>query len=116
MNAEMDLSYDRDLSLDKRASHLRNAEDYGSKAFELARKLANAGILAKVTLEQAILKGRRAEFEAKRGADLVEVRRLRDEAIQALSGALLEVQETNPANVSESSTWAEYWRDRLKRL
>ena len=116
MNVEMDLGYYRDLGLEKRESHLRSAEDYGNMALETARKLADAGTLAKVTLERAVLKGRRAEFEAKRGTGLLEVRRLRDEAIQDLARALQEVQEANPANVGESFAWAKYWRDRLKRL
>jgi hypothetical protein len=70
MNVELDMSHNRELSLERKESHLRKAEEYGDMAFEKARQSPNAGDLAQAKLEQAVLKVRRTEIEARRGNNL----------------------------------------------
>lgn len=113
MNVEMDMSYNRELSLEERGSHLQKAEDFGSEALAFARKSPNAGDVAQVKLEQAVVKGRRAEFEVKRGVSSQEIRRMKNDALRDISGALRELQESNRSNFNENLIWAEQWRDRL---
>ena len=113
MNVEMDMSYNRELSLEERGSHLHKAEDFGGEALAFARRSPNAGDVAQVKLQQAVVKGRRAEFEVKRGVSPQEIRRLKDEALRDISGALRELQESNRSNFNENQVWAKQWSNRL---
>jgi len=116
MTVETDMNYDRELSLEERRKHLQRAEYYAGLAFDQARTSSKALDLAKVKFEQAILKGRRAEFESKTGTDLWEVRRLRDEALRAISGALQDLENSNYDSINEKSACAQHWYNRLKGL
>jgi hypothetical protein len=115
-NAKLDMSFCKGLSLAEKESHLQKAEEYGGMALEKALQSSNAENLAKMKLEQAFLKARRTEIEAKMGSDAQEVRRLKDEALRAIVGSLQELKDANYSNYGGFLVLAENWQARLAKL
>lgn len=113
MNVEMEMSYKKQMSAEEKMSHLQAAEFYGSEASSWARSGGSVGSLAQVALQQAVLKGRRAEVDARRGMSSEEVRRQKDEAIAGITAALKELQYSKRPSLEETTVKAMNWRNRF---
>ena len=114
MNVEMEMSYGRELSAEKKRAHLQAADFYGAEASSWARSGGSAGSLTQVMLQQAVLMGRRAEVDARLGMSPQEVRRQKDNAISGITGALQELQYCRRSGLEETNVWAENWRRRFQ--
>lgn len=115
-SAELFMSCTPWLGLGEKESHLRKAEIYGDIAFEKARLSEDPGNLARTRLEKAFLKARGAEIEAKKRGNTQEMRRLEEEARQAISDSLQELNDANYPFWHEYSYAARHWQGRLVRL
>jgi hypothetical protein len=113
---ELNLTFCSALSLQERTSHLEQAERYTALAFDKARLADEAGDLATVRLDQAILKGRRAQLGAGRRTDPREVSRLRDEALQGIADVERELKCSSHHYAENNRNWAKHWRDQLLKL
>lgn len=114
MNVEMEMSYHRAMSAEDKMSHLKAAECYGVEASSWARNGGTAGCVTQVMLQQAVLKGRRAEVDVRLGLSPQEARRQKDEAIAAITGALQALQFFKRPNLAETTVWAMNWRNRFE--
>lgn len=114
MTVEMEMSYNRGISSEEKMSHLQNAEVYGDKALSWARRGGSRGDIAEVMLQQAVLKGRRAEVDARLGMNPQEVRKQKEEAISEITEALQELQCCERANLGNTTKWAKNWQDRFQ--
>lgn len=113
MNVEMEMSYSPRLTAQDKMLHLQAAHFYGVEASSCARSGGSVGGVAQVMLQQAVLKGRRAEVDARLGMSPQEVRRQKDEAISEIAGALQELQHSKRPNLEETTVWAMNWRNRF---
>jgi hypothetical protein len=113
---EINLTFCSVLSLQERTSHLEQAEGYTALAFDMARSAREAGDLATVRLDQAVLKGRRAQLGAQRGTDPREISRLRDEALQGIADVERELKGSSHHYAENNRKWANYWRDKFVKL
>ena len=113
MTTEMDITHDRNLSIEDRIAHHRSAKDYGVIASRLASTSPRPGADAQVKLEQAFLKGRKAELEDKRGADGKEIQRVKEEALKDMKAAMQRLSETNLSKFKAYETRVTKWQKRL---
>ena len=114
MNVEMEMSYNPILTAEQKMSHLRAAEIYATRASSCAHIWGSVGDVAHMMLQQAVLKGRSAEVEARLGMSPQEVRRQKDEAVSEIEGALQQMQHAKRANLEETTIWAINWRTRFQ--
>ena len=114
MNVEMELSYNKKMSAEEKMSHVQAANSYGAEASSWACSGGSESDLAQVMLQQAVVKGRKAEVDAKLGMSSQEVRRQKDEAILEMKEALLKLKHFERPSLQETTVRAMNWRNRLQ--
>ena len=116
MTVEADLSHNRHWKIEERIKHIRGADKYGAKARTLALDCKQRIAVVQVQLEQAFVKGRKAELEAQRGGgvvDLGEIQRVKEEARHGMKLAMQELRELDGCKYSSYLDRASRWEKRL---
>ncbi|KAL6719007.1 hypothetical protein ACLMJK_003242 [Lecanora helva] len=113
MTLECDLTNDRELSAQDKMKHMGLAEGYERKAMNAAFDSERPDARSQVKLEQAFLKGRRAEIESERGTHPDEIRRVKTEALGEMDTAMEELQRSNIQKHNEYQTRVSAWQRRL---
>ena len=113
MGVEFEMAFHRDMTQQEKLSHLSAAEQHGWDASYDARQSTNSGLLAQIQLYMAIIKGRSAEINERLGVGAQETRKKKDDALSEIAIAVEKVRELCPANLKESTDFAETWTKRL---
>ena len=114
MRVEMDLScFGGHEVLPQKIQHVKNAEEYCVEVTRAVLRSRDASAQVHVTLEQYILKGRRALLEFRQGADMDGIGRLMKDVIKGMDGALKELENINQVRFNENVKCALHWRDRF---
>ena len=114
MNVEIEMSYNRGLSIDQRLSHLQEAKVYSQKALEYALKSSRTGDAPLVQLYQAIVFGREAEVLGNR-LPRSEAHSRKEEAVQAITRALRELSKLKTPEVDKHYAWTQRWQVRFSQ-
>ena len=106
MIVEKKLSCDRSIT-EVKLSHIKEAEIWKSKILSqnLDTDTQNA-----VTLEEHIIRGRKARLELKLRPESVEARRAKDDAIREIDGILEELKEKNLNKYNDTVKYVQQWR------
>ena len=120
-NVELEMTFNKDLSLDERHSHLLAAEYFGTQASEIAGKLPKAWPLALIKLWQAVILGRGVELAIKRGVNTWKVSIAKEGIVQVIARALRGLQdselwESNDSLLREYERLAKHWQKRLSKF
>jgi len=114
VTVELNSTFRRALSVEKRQKHLRYAMTYCESAVGVARSgRAVPADLAHATLRKAVLQGRKSELAARAGMDPREVRQSKEKAVVDITLALQEMEKVDNASMEVSKAWGYSWRDRL---
>ena len=118
MVVETQMTYNHRKSLDEREAHLRRAEEYGNDASKAACGLSIARDLSRIKLEQGVVKARGVELKAKRNLEPLEIRMRKEEALETIGGALLELRSSDMAKSKYEDVlkYAAEWQQRLSKV
>ncbi len=88
------MSFDKGLDLEEKITYVEDAELYGAKAMAIVGISLVAGGSLQAKLEQAVLKGRKAELELRRGTSHRVIGSMKADAIRELKGASKGLEES----------------------
>ena len=108
------MSYNRRLTLAEMETHLEAAAKWGAAAKMASLLSHDAGVLAQIQFEEAILAARKTELRAKRGASAEDVRQMKDEATVIISRTLQQLQKSNIQRFEANQPRATFWKNRLR--
>jgi hypothetical protein len=92
------MSFDKGLDLEEKITYVEDAEFYGAKAMAIVGISLVAGGSLQVKLEQAVLKGRKAELELRRGTSHRVIDSMKADATRGLKGASKGLEESGNIN------------------
>lgn len=88
------MSFDKGLDLEEKITYVEDAEFYGAKAMAIVGISLVAGGSLQVKLGQAVLKGRKAELELRRGTSHRVIDSMKADATRGLKGASKGLEES----------------------
>ena len=113
MTVETDITYDKRLNIKYRIEHHRRAEKYSVDAHAAALKSRQSSSVAQVKLEQAFLKGRKAELESKRYGVFQNIRKLKSEALEDMRVAAQELETADAVKYKKYEAPILSWQIRV---
>lgn len=114
MRVEMDLScFGGNEVLPQKIQHVKDADEYCVEVAQAVLRSGDTSAKVHVTLEQYIIKGRRALLEFRQGADMDDTRKSMKDIIKGTDEALKELESTDQVKFNENVKCALHWRDRF---
>ena len=110
-----DQSFEKKIDPGTKMKHVAMAEQYCDEALAFAAKSTLVSEVERIRLEQAILFGRRAEIESKRGKGIEVVDSMKREAIDKIEKAFRRLGEVDRAKYRENELLVSGWITRLKK-
>ena len=112
---EKDLSCQRGLDKTKKIEHVEKAQGYGIEVERIVLGSSNTSLRAQLSLEQQILKGRKATLSSDRVANSDALIREKSDAIDGIDKAMEDLRVVDPVSFKKASGAALKWRETFER-
>ena len=113
MTVEKELSCYGAFETAEKIEHINKAQEYGIEVKEIALQSSDASLDAQVSLEQHIIKGRKALLGFKVNKDVDRMKRLKSEAKAGIDASLGKLQEVDPKSYDMVIKAANEWRQKF---